>query len=110
MRVQSIASFAVAVVFALFTAACGSSTSPTIVTSVAVTGAGPAVGGTAQFTATATMSDGSTLDVTQAATWSSSNASALTVSATGVVTGVAPGTATIQATYQSVSGSEQVTD
>ncbi len=42
-------------------------------------------------------------------TWSSSNASVATVSATGVVTAVAPGSATITATSETKSGNSTVT-
>ena len=94
----------------IIAAACGStSTSPTTVSSIAVTGTAPAVGGTAQFTAVATMSNGTTQDVTSLSAWASSNTGAATVSSTGVVTGVAEGTATVQATYLNVSGTDAIT-
>jgi len=48
----------------------------------------PKIGATAQLTATATMGDGSTQDVTTLATWQSSNVAVATVSSTGVVTGI----------------------
>ena len=50
------------------------------------------------------MSDGTTQAVTSVASWSSSNNSIATVSATGAVTGVAGGDADITATYQTISG------
>jgi hypothetical protein len=93
---------------ALLAGACSSSTSPTSVTSVTVTGVAPAIGATAQFTATATMGDGTTQNVTSQATWTTSNAGIATVSAAGVVTGVAGGSVTVGATYQSVSGTDAI--
>ena len=60
-----------------------------------------------QFTATGTYSDGSTQDLTQTATWTSSS-SATTVSA-GLVTAAALGTSTIQANFGSQSISATVT-
>ena len=93
---------------ALFAIGCSSSTSPTTVSSLAVTGAAPVVGATAQFTATATMADGTTQDVTTQAAWTSSNATVATVSSTGLVTGVAAGSASVAAVYQSVSASDAI--
>ena len=55
------------------------------------------------------MSDGTTQDVTSLATWQSSNTSDATVSTSGLVTGVAAGTVVVQATYQNVTGSDQIT-
>jgi hypothetical protein len=65
--------------------------------------AGPDVvppGGTAQFTAVAHFSDGSTRDVTHAPEWSwrSCPAAVLTISDDGVATGIAPGEAAISKT------------
>lgn len=61
-------------------------------------------GGSQQLTATATLSDSSTEDVTSTATWTSDTRSVATVSSSGLVTAVAPGTSTISATQSSVSG------
>jgi len=97
-------------------AACSSNktndtpTTPTAtVSSVAVAGTAPNVGLTAQFTATATMSNGTTQNVTSQATWQSSNTSLATVNAAGIVTGVAPGDVDISATFQSVAGRQRIT-
>lgn len=76
--------------------------------SIAVTGSAPAVGGTAQFTATATFSDGTTKNVTASATWASSNTTVLAVASTGVASGIGLGNANVQATYQGVSGLQLV--
>lgn len=85
-------------------------TTPTAtVTSVAVAGTAPNVGLTAQFIATATLSNGTTQTVTSQATWQSSNTSLATVNSAGIVTGVAPGDVDITATFQSVAGRLRVT-
>ena len=74
------------------------------VTSIAVTPANPTinVGGTQQFTATATFSDSSTADITPAAEWASGTTSVATISnapgSTGLATGLQTGTSTISAT------------
>ena len=93
---------------ALFAVGCSNSTSPTTVSSVTVTGTAPAVGATSQFTATATMGDGTTQNVTSQAAWTTSNASIASVSSTGVVTGVGAGSVSVAAVYQSVSGSDAI--
>lgn len=79
----------------------------TPVTLVTVTPSNPsvAVGGTAALTATIVPANATNRTVT----WSSSNTTVATVSATGVVTGVANGTATITATAGGVSGTTTVT-
>jgi len=61
-------------------------------------------GSTSQLSAIATMSNGTTQNVTNQATWTSSNALIATVSATGLLTGVGSGTADITATYRGQSG------
>jgi hypothetical protein len=73
-----------------------------------VSGTSPALGETTQFTATATLSNAATQDVTAQATWQSSNAGVATVSSAGVVRSVAPGEADITGTYSGVSGSKHV--
>lgn len=108
-QVRHVGVIAIGAVLSMMAGACGSTTSPSTVSSVTVTGTAPAVGATSQFSAMAVLSDGSTQDVTNVATWSSSNPTDAIVSSTGVVTGVAAGAATVQATYQNVTGSEQIT-
>jgi len=90
---------------------CGKTPSPTApapaaptVTSVAVTSPGTS-GATFQLTAMARLSDGTSRDVTQTATWVSSNTQFATVSATGFVTVQASGETDLRATYLTVSGS-----
>jgi uncharacterized protein YjdB len=56
------------------------------------------VGDFQQFLATATFSDGTSQDVTQSATYSTSNSSVATVDANGKLTARGPGTATVTAT------------
>ena len=74
------------------------------VTAITVTGSSPRIGQTSQFSAVASLSDGTTRSVTSVATWQSSNPAVATVSASGTVTGVAAGDVDISATYQSQSG------
>ena len=57
------------------------------------------VGQQAQLTATATLSDSSTPNVTSQSQWSSSNPAVASVDSTGKVTGLTGGTATITASY-----------
>ena len=109
MQVRLVSSIAMVAVLGLFAVACDSSTSPSTVSTVAITGTPPIVGATSQFSAMATLSDGTTLDVTNVSTWASSNTAEAVVSSTGLVTGVGAGTVTVQATYQSVTGSDQIT-
>ena len=100
------------VVGALLSACYSSPTTPTTPTtptapapsSLAVTGAIPAVGQTSQLTATLKLSDGTTRDVTGLATWQSSNAAVATVSTSGLLRVLQLGAADITATYQTVSG------
>jgi hypothetical protein len=107
MRIRSIGLVIAVTMIVASLSAC--STSPTTVSSVAVTGATPAIGASSQFSAVATFSGGTTQDVTSTATWQSSNVAVATVSATGMVTAIAPGNATISATYQTVAGSDTIT-
>ena len=109
MQVRLMSSLAMAAVLALFAVGCDSSTSPSTVSTVAINGTPPLVGATSQFSAMATFADGTTLDVTSMSTWVSSNTAEAVVSSTGLVTGVGAGTVTVQATYQNVTGSDQIT-
>ena len=80
-------------------------------TSIAVTPASPSIpaGQGRQLTATGTYSDGSTEDLTNIVTWTSSAPSGIPVSSTGNVTVMNPGTATITATHSGVSSTDTVT-
>src|SRR6202012_1740451 len=62
-----------------------------------------------QFTATGNYSDGSHQDLTNSATWTSSQTSVATISSTGLATGVAAGTTVIQAASGSVRGTTNLT-
>jgi hypothetical protein len=84
----------------------GSSDTPTTpssaVSALEVSGATPltGIGQTVQLKATATLSDGTSQNVTTTATWRSSDASVATVSSGGLVTALSSGISTITATYQ----------
>ncbi|HEV3215550.1 MAG TPA: Ig-like domain-containing protein [Vicinamibacterales bacterium] len=108
--VRSLSSFVVVVGLAVCAVGCNNnSTSPSAtISSLTVTGSAPTVGGASQFKVTATMSDGTTQDVTSSATWVSSNTADAAVSGTGVVSGLADGAATITATDQGITGSESI--
>ncbi|MHA7629000.1 kelch repeat-containing protein [Corallococcus sp. M7] len=68
------------------------------------------VGVTQQFTARGSYSDGTTVDVTSSATWTTSDSAIATVSNTGLGTGVAAGgPVTLTATLGGVSGTAQFT-
>ena len=84
---------------------------PTVV-SIAVEGppgAVTSVGEAGPFFATASLSDGTSQDVTAEAKWTSSDPSVVTVSATGAGEAVGVGQSEICATYQGVSGCVLVT-
>jgi hypothetical protein len=66
------------------------------------------IGTPQQFTAAGTFSDGSIKDITNTASWSSSNTRVATVSTTGLVSGVTTGTITLSAQSGSVIGSVSV--
>ena len=110
MKLRSFFVLLFALAAGLAVAACGSSsTSPTAVSTVSVTGAAPAVGSSAQFTAIATLGNGTTEDVTSSATWTSTAPNIATVSAAGIVTSLASGTAVISASFSGMAGSEAIT-
>jgi hypothetical protein len=84
---------------------------PPSVTGVAVTGPSNSAksGDSGQFTATATLSNGTNQNVTSQATWQSSDTNVATVSSSGMVTAANAGEADIKATYQAVTGSMRLT-
>jgi hypothetical protein len=69
------------------------------------------IGQRSQLNAMATLTDGTTQDVTMAATttWQSTNHGAVVVATGGVVTTIGNGTTTLTATYQGVTSSLDVT-
>ncbi len=83
--------------------------------SLAISPANPvpfAKGTSEQFTVTGTFSDGSTQDLSSSATWTSSDASVVTVDSHGSALGAGVGSATISVSYQgqtATSGGVQVT-
>jgi Bacterial Ig-like domain (group 2) len=68
-----------------------------------------AVGGTQQFTATATYSDGSVANVTSTATWTAANTAVATINSTGLATGVAAGATSVTASLNGVTGNVPLT-
>lgn len=86
---------------------------PVALVSIAITPASPTiqVGGTVQLTARGTRSDNSTIDLTNTATWTSSDDSIATVGSQGLVNGVTEGPAAIAITAESqgISGTAIVT-
>jgi hypothetical protein len=99
---------------AVYRTVSGSSTltvNAAAVVSLAVTPQSAAVplGNNQQFTATATLTDGSKTDVTRMATWTSTQPQIASVDATGNATSKAVGATPISAVYQSVSGSSTLT-
>jgi hypothetical protein len=91
--------------------AAGSAGPAPTLTSIAVTPTNATlVTGTSQpFTATGTYSDGSTLNITSQATWSSSLTSVATIAAGGLATAASAGTTTISASLAGVTGSTTLT-
>ena len=83
-----------------------SGTAPTL-NSIALTPGAPAVapGTTQQFIATGTYSNGTTINLTGQARWSSSNPAVATISLRGLTSAVSTGTTTISATLGGITGS-----
>ena len=67
------------------------------------------IGGSQQYSALGTYTDGSTANLTATASWASSAPLIATVSASGLVNGLASGTSTISATASGVTGSTGLT-
>ena len=87
-------------------AACGTATTTSALSSIAVTPTSPAtltVGSSQQFTATGTDSNGSTTDISYQVTWASSNTGVATIDSSGWVTPVAAGTTDITATLSGIA-------
>jgi hypothetical protein len=79
--------------------------------SITLSPANPTVakGGTQQFRATGTFSDGSTQDLTGQVVWASANPAIATINAAGLATGQAVGSTSITATARGVTGSTTLT-
>jgi len=85
--------------------------SPATLVSIAVQGSSPALplGVNAQFSATGTYTDGSTADLTNTASWTSSPAGIVNVSSAGTATTKAVGNATVTATSSGKAGTGKLT-
>ncbi len=81
------------------------------IASIKIAPSNPTVGvnGTQQFSAIGVFADGSSLDVTDQVSWTSSAPSVATITAAGKATGVSPGTTTITASLGSASGVANLT-
>jgi len=88
----------------------GSTIVPTLV-SIAVTPDTKTItsGASQYFTATGTYSDNSTKDLTNSATWSSSDPSVAAITSPGTATGAAAGSTTITAVFGTISGAGALT-
>jgi hypothetical protein len=84
---------------------------PATLLSIAVTPVNPSIqlGGTQQFTATGTYSNGTTQNLTATATWLSSTPTVATILPGGLATGAAAGASIISATMNSITGSTTLT-
>jgi len=89
----------------------GNTTSSVVLSSITVTASSLSLvtGTTLQFAAVGSYSDNTTRDITASVTWSSSNNSFASVSASGLATGVYAGNTLITATSGSVTGSASLT-
>lgn len=67
------------------------------------------VGTTRQFSATGTLSNGATQDLTSQVAWESTDSSVAIISATGITDAAAAGQTTIRATFTGISGSTVLT-
>ncbi len=79
--------------------------------SIAVTPANTslATGETEQFTATGTLSDNTTENLTSQVTWTSSDTTWATINTAGLATAVSPGPVTISAAFDGITGSTGLT-
>jgi len=100
--------FFAALMLALLLCGCGggSSSHPVTLVSISVSPASTTIAPTTttQFTATGNNSDGSTVDLTNSASWTSSNTAVATVSSLGVATAGVAGSSTITAASGGISG------
>jgi uncharacterized protein YjdB len=85
--------------------------SPKAIVAITISPASGAVkpGATQQFTATGTLGNNQTQDVTGQVNWSSSNAAVATINQAGLASGIALGTATIQAKSSDVIATATLT-
>jgi hypothetical protein len=64
---------------------------------------------TQQFSASGTLANGETEDVTQQVTWTSSNSKIVIINSTGLATGIADGTVTVSANSQGLAAHTSLT-
>ncbi|TKB27207.1 DUF4082 domain-containing protein [Desulfopila sp. IMCC35006] len=83
-----------------------SAAQPPLLANISVTPVSPTIstGATKQFTATGTYTDGSTQNITNQTTWTSSSKGVATINSFGLATGVSSGVTTIAAALSSVTG------
>ncbi|MGA8764282.1 MAG: Ig-like domain-containing protein, partial [Candidatus Sulfotelmatobacter sp.] len=95
----------------LISASASLSVGQPVLVSMAVTPANPsfALGTTQQLAATGTYSDGSTLDLSNSATWSTGDGSIATVNGQGLAAGVALGSSSVTASSGAITGSTILT-
>ena len=93
------------------TGSTGLTATAAVLKSIAVTPANTslATGETEQFTATGTLSDNCTENLTSQVTWASSDTTWATISTTGLATAVAPGPVTISATFDGITATTGLT-
>jgi uncharacterized protein YjdB len=86
------------------------SVSGATIQSITVTPANPsiALGSSQQFAASGLFSDGSTQDISNVVTWTSSTPTVAVVNQTGVAASATHGTTNVNATFKSVTGSTQL--
>jgi len=86
-------------------------TAPPTLESIEVTPVDSSIeeGSNQQFTATGHYSDGSSSDITNSVTWTSTDDTIATIDSSGLATGMASGTVTITAESDSISGSTSLT-
>ena len=104
-------SSAITAAFGAINASVMLSVSPLVPTSIAVTPVNPsfALGTSQQLAAIGTFADGSTLDLTNSVTWSSSLTSVATVNTSGLAVSASTGQTLITATTAGIAGSSTVT-
>ena len=107
---QFLPMFAVMLVWAAWNQFVPTGAQAKTIVSITVSGESHVTAGSShQLTATATLSDGSTADITSSVVWASSAPTIASVSSSGVVAAVATGTAQITATIGSVVGTFDIT-
>ena len=97
--------------FAGVTGSTGLTVTAPVLTSIAVTpiNTNLLTGTTEQFTATGTLSNNTTEDLTSQVTWASSDTTWATINTTGLATAVSAGPVTISAVFHGVTGSTGLT-